>query len=398
MTALCGGGTSQPKSTTPLVVNITISAALAWLSRYYAAANWLSNIVGFLPFPDLTMSSFCASDPPAIPTFDATDALNVASALAGGGVGLGVTATKITDLVQHLAWLELCECTSGAVPTYPTAPAPPAGAVSPPPVGGSTVGACGSLHNGPVASPTGAIVNWLGGGAYALPQGTTSMRLTVNHVSVGTRGHQNLGENLYLYDVYGASLNVNAVFRSAPLGTSVYVIDRDPRVFFVAPTHSYPGAATDDTLEGTWEFFCGGVPATGVQLPCCPPDTVATGLLEQLLTLVTLMQRQSVPFAYVPGALHTGLSGNGELAVQGLIGAKITAAVPGRAGLDLGNPDTVYDIGWINWGNADGFIPREKLVTSPQLSFPSLAGNYTRLGYSIPSDVTISIRELVREP
>jgi hypothetical protein len=115
--------------------------------------------------------------------------------------------------------------------------------------------------------------------------------------------------------------------------------------------------------------------------------------------MVTLLQRQSTPFAYIVSTAHTGLSGNSQFAVHGLIGLAIAiTTLPTRAGVQLGNPDTLWDVGWIDVGTADGWFNRAFLKTNPQVIFPRDMGAVTLIGYSIPADVVVTITELVREP
>jgi hypothetical protein len=122
-------------------------------------------------------------------------------------------------------------------------------------------------------------------------------------------------------------------------------------------------------------------------------------LLQNIADLVKLIQRQQVPFAYVQGTDHPGLTGKGEISVQGLWGVKITPSnVPPGTGVDIGDPDTLWLDSWINWGNADGWSAREFLRSSPYISTPNFAGQYTKIGYSLEPQLTVDLRELVREP
>jgi hypothetical protein len=394
VTALCGGGTSAPKPTTPTVVTVTLALLYAWVASRGVNLAFISNILSFLGLPDIDTATFCASDPPAIPTFDLNDALAIAS-LPVGSPQMATTAAKVADLMMHIAWYELCECTSGTPTPEPAPAAPPTGAGTPLPL--PAAGTCGSYASGPLFKPAGATntLNWLG--LTQLPLGTTTITLSVVSTPFGTT-HCVAKNNIFFYDMYGVSLNVNPVAVTCPSGSSsVFSFDRDPRAQLFAMMASW-NSGCEDQIDAQVDFYCGTATPSGTTVACCPPDDVSLGMLQAILNMVTLQQRQTSPFAYVPGATHSGLTGNGEISVQGLLGAKISASVPGRAGIDFGNPDTVFEIGWINWGTADGFLQRERLTTSPQLSFPPQAGSYTKIGYSIPPDVTVSILELIREP
>lgn len=394
MTTLCGGGTSAPKPGQPGIVSLGLSVLLGLIAKQGSKLSFISNFLSFVPIPDVDLTTFCASDPPAIPTFDVNDALAIAS-LPVGSPQMAITAGKVSDLLLHLAWYEFCECTSGTPVALPPPADPPTGTGVAPPL--PSTGPCLSVVMGPNAQPTpNGIIN---GPAGQFPVGCTWFRCVNVQTNAGGSGN-NYHSDMYINNQFGQRINNNALFfRGVRGATTIDSYSRDPNMEYYFLDQSFFNSVSGqaDTLTSTWEFYCGSSAPIGSTGGCCPPDDVTLGLLQNILNMVTLTQRQAVPFAYIPGATHTGLSGNGELDVQGLIGARISASVPARAGLDLGNPDVVYDIGWINWGNADGFIPRERLVTSPQLSFPNLAGAYTKIGYSIPADVTITIEELVRE-
>jgi hypothetical protein len=123
------------------------------------------------------------------------------------------------------------------------------------------------------------------------------------------------------------------------------------------------------------------------------------GYLSRIESLLTLVQRQAAPFAYVNGASHSGLTGNGHLDVQGLLGAKVElTTVPGRLGIASGDPDTLFDAGFLRWGSSSGAATSQRIDTTPFLSFPGGAGQFTRISYSLAGGVVATITELVREP
>lgn len=113
--------------------------------------------------------------------------------------------------------------------------------------------------------------------------------------------------------------------------------------------------------------------------------------------MVTLIQRQSVPFAYVSGTTHSGLTGTGTLSVSGILGLLVNAGVPTSTSDIAGTPDVRIPIGRVNFGTADGYRDRDQLVTDSQVVFPAVAGLYTVIGYSLEPGVTATFTELVRE-
>jgi len=139
---------------------------------------------------------------------------------------------------------------------------------------------------------------------------------------------------------------------------------------------------------------------------CCPSDSGLRTMLQQAIEalrdvngLVTLIQRQGVPFGRVDATVHSALTGQGTLTVADLLGVRVEiTTVPDRIGRLGSDPEFYYDVGSISWGSADGHTAREILHTSPQLSFPRAAGAHTRLTYSLLPGVEATITEIVREP
>jgi len=126
---------------------------------------------------------------------------------------------------------------------------------------------------------------------------------------------------------------------------------------------------------------------------------VNLALLQSVKAAVDLIQKQSTPFAYVPGATHTGLSGDGEISVSGLLGmqAEVTT-LPDSVGREDGSPIKLFDVGYITFGSGDGWEDSRRLDKSLRLVFPPYGGLYTKIGYSLRPGVVISITELEREP
>jgi hypothetical protein len=157
------------------------------------------------------------------------------------------------------------------------------------------------------------------------------------------------------------------------------------------------GGTVPAVADITLEFFTSGTSPTDAAY--CLTDPAVLALLQRILDLVTINQRQLAPFAYVHGNVHTGLSGDGEIAVQGLMGILVTLIdIPTFVGSEFGHPNVLFETGWVNWGNAEGWKPREFLSVSSMTSFPHAAGQYTRIGYSFSPGVTAVITELLREP
>jgi hypothetical protein len=141
------------------------------------------------------------------------------------------------------------------------------------------------------------------------------------------------------------------------------------------------------------------------QLPtdCCQ---LTTALLEQVLSgvnaavqAITLIQRQAVPFAYVPSTVHTALSGAGALSISGLIGIKIAVtSLPSTLGVEGTSPPKHFDLGYVTFGTIDGFGQAVRLERNPQVILPPRCSAFTDLDYDLAPGVVVTITELRREP
>lgn len=399
MTALCGGGTSSSRADFARFTYIAPSVVGAALNN--VETKLAMAIAGVVGSGTYDLQSFCSTDPPADPGITSDDVFALFNPVQ---IFQWMTARqKFEDLIRRYLWPQLCKCDAGAQPSVPSAPSalvnfqynPPALAPYP---GGQP---CGTFQYDHTIHPGDADFFT---DLTPLPPGTTyaSIDSAFTEISAGPNPDK------YVVTIWWMTANGTFVntgpFIGAPNATT-FTHHAEGAISAGAPTHfkiayqQFQDTATVD-LPVTVRFYCGTLPTGGGGSPTpCPPDPLVQQLLAQLLGLVTLIQRQDVPFAYVQGALHSGLSGSGEITVQGLIGCLVTVTAHGSfTGTESADPDVLFEAGWFNWGNADGFSTRTFINCSPQISLPEAAGQYTRIGYTLPVGVTISIRELVREP
>jgi hypothetical protein len=122
--------------------------------------------------------------------------------------------------------------------------------------------------------------------------------------------------------------------------------------------------------------------------------------VKEILDMVTLVQRQIAPFAYIPGPVHSGVSGNGSIAIsKALVGLRVeVTTAPSRHGVEVGFPDHVFGLGEVSLGDADGWFYTRTLDRLSLVWTPKDAQLATLIGYAIPADTTVRITELVREP
>jgi hypothetical protein len=401
MTALCGGGSSRVRSGVDLLTFLSTSAITAVLAR--VGFGRLAGLAAYLGISSIDVAALCATDPPGF----------VALTLAEGLAILNTNPTspdyatgiaKMQANVLTALWYDWCECSSVSTPAVPTPPAAPTdypAFTGPPgvPCRQYTVGPF-AMHGASRSSLTGSagapldvdplysgetyvqVEAWIIPGGTRHPSGTFNISFDVGQSegelggSVEPTAHATSGG---AHVFYGETVNLAAgVFEAA----------------FVADGN----AASDDSITATFSIFCHGATPTDGPTPCVV-DPIQEALLRQILELVTLIQRQAVPFAYVPSTVHS-ISGHGEIAVFGLLGCKITVTdvVAGTIGIESGDPDEAFGLGWITWGTADGWSPRAFLGHTDTVSMPRDASAMTLIGYTLAPGVTATLTELRREP
>jgi hypothetical protein len=365
---------------------------------------WIAIAAPFVPLATIGLQAFCSTDPPALPVFTLaeTDALLQLTFGADFTSGIG----KMGDLIRNRLWWAVCHCDSVLTPVPPAAQLPPAGT---PAVVTAYNSVCSSrltasdamFHQDGTFDPQ-FNFTW-----------TSWQNPEMTHFFTG----QPLAIQVDLSADYSVS-NVTVTFRvqlcsdangNTPISSADYVVPGHTtrRVIVPVPANAL-SLRTSTSHTQPLDFFGSSQTAAtllcatatpGITPPCCPPDSYAASALQTILSAVTLIQRQQVPFAYIYGAQHTGLHDTGELTIQGLIGIRLQpTAIPTAIGQEEGDPAEYFDMGWFCWGGTDGFDNRIRLTHSPQTSLPAAAGVYTRIGYSFPPGVTVTITELVREP
>lgn len=395
----CASGVGTPKAGVGAVVAIGLAALQRLLeSRGYP---WLAGILTVLPIAGVEPASFCIDGQPAKPTITAADAQALLS-LAPWDDFVAATA-KVKDLVLHYLWFELCDCVTPPTPAPPAAQTPPSITGLP----GGTGASC-FITTSPCSRPTPtgcatALLRWNqgpGGSDNMYPNVAKSIRFVYKRTRVGSGSRSETITHTVQWGNSGFLTNLPALDKQYQSGdTFDLTVSVPPEATFFTVHSNASIDNTSDSHEAHAYVYCDQQPTAAPAAGCCPPDPTIVSLLTSVMTQVTLIQRQQVPFAYIRSTEHAGLSGHGHINVQGLIGCLVTlTTVPNALGLDVGDPDTLWSDSWINWGNADGSSERAFIRTSPQISLPAAAGQYTRIGYSLAPGVVATITELLREP
>lgn len=113
----------------------------------------------------------------------------------------------------------------------------------------------------------------------------------------------------------------------------------------------------------------------------------------------TLSQRYSTPFAYIKGAVHSGLTLEGGFAVSRLLGVQVeVTSRPADRPTLRGNPPYVVDLGWLTIVGPDGIFEERRLSRDQFLWLPRDMPQALRFQWSLFADVAIRVTELEAEP
>lgn len=353
--------------------------------------QWFDSYLWLIPPFTLDIPTFCGQDPPALPTLDATDILSI---MTGGRLGSAILGlTKAVQLMQVYAWYNLCHCLVDATP------APPGGQVAPvglpilnPPGVDPNVIPCSTQLSAQQAVPASTFVNQVN---TKLPLGALTIALTQKNIVNGATPAPMQWAYAF-FDTTGNSLVGVPLLPGVASGVTrtdtISVPTNADR--FNASVNC--GAVTQTNLAQTqMDVSCNASPPVPVQ----PPDPQTNGLLQQILNLVTLLQRQLVPFAYISSTAHAGLTGAGTIAIQGLLGIRIDlTTIPATTPQDGSSPPFVFNAGWVSMEDANGFIDETRAHAQHQVWFSRIASDATLIGYSFAPGVVATITELHREP
>lgn len=392
MTAQCGGGTSAPKA--GVAVDALYTAASVASLFDLAGVPWLIPILAFVDIGAFALTTFCAGDPPAMPSFTKDEVNALLQLQLGADFSSGLA--KMPALVANVIWGQYCHCTGGAlVPfVYPTQPAGSNVYVGPTPGAPSPCFTDSRVRNTLGQNNTfGGWFIWTGypvtGWSITLtgvPTVGAGSRMSILFSPVDANGVETVGgtEVALLCPASGSSTLIHDV----PPGAAGIEIDY---------TSLVDGGQSDVTVA--LSAYCGVYPGATATTPCCPPDPIAQAQLDMILQLVTLIQRQAVPFGYLTGTAHAGLTGSGTISVSSLLGVLATVtAYPAGNTVIAGEPNYVYDLGWLSIETADGFIDEVRLRNTTQVWTPRIMSTATKIGYSLRAGVTATITELAREP
>lgn len=413
MTVICGGAASEPIPGFAPTVQISTFALGALAVNW--PIPWAIGYAALLGAVNYELTTMCATDPPADPGFTAADGLAMLRGPQLDLVGFANASAKLGQLIKRFAWYQFCRCATVATPAPPAAPAAPAGLPDPSPLlplaAAPPCEHVVSPEVGPLSdiSDT-ALINTPGlFNLHRLPVGATLLAVTAKNITNGaTPGSIEFLQRAYFGITPGTEVATGAVFGADSIwnrivangATAIYqipIISNWVSITFEAARHT-PGLVSNHA-QLTVDIYCNGAKPGEGQTPCCPPDPILLGQLNNILQTVTLIQRQLAPFAYVSSTVHAGLSGAGSFAISGLLGVKIHAtAIPGSYGRAGTSPTEYFGLGFVSFGTPDGYPHSERLERSDQLLLPPRCSAATQFDYDLSPGVVITVTELLREP
>src|ERR1700674_219849 len=321
MTAICpGAGPSNVKA--GYAPQILASADVLGRLAALWPSNWIARFATLLPGVTYDLSTMCLTDPPADPGFTVTDGLAMLNPYAINPLPFSDASLKLQQLIQRFAWYQFCECTGGGTPAAPAPPAAPAGLPDPAPsIPTLPAPACLTV-NWPTDpfNANNSIRRYTG---FNLWQGTpTTLRVTTT-TSVNVATGPAFTDQIEFNDVHGALISATATWTLTNSQSKVQIFTIPANTYNIDCLIQANGTGGQSAHTTLFEVFCNGIQPGTPNAPCCPQDPLLNGQLEQILGMVTLLQRQLAPFAYVSSTAHAGLTGSGTLSIQGLLGCKV---------------------------------------------------------------------------
>lgn len=400
MTSLCAGnGPSQPVPGTPQVQTFLAGA----LSDFLVAEGmgWAAALGAGLGVLSFDLNTFCATDPPPLPTIDAARIAGYFNPL--NPLGASQLNSDFNDLVGHFLWFKTCQCVSGSQPAPPPAVTQPTGYQTDNPQLTSPTGT--ACFQGPQAFAQNALD--AAGNATIGFTGTNSIPAQATWAQCQTGAWQGPGPATPApFDI---TLVVNQVQGSAIVNRQVTTIpaggpSSGPTLSFnLVPgggTWSATAHAAGQTGGQIGVFldlqdFCGSPPSSTLA-PCCPPDPTLENMIAQVIRLEQqILAQLGGTRTYTRGTAHLALSGSGTLSVAGLRGIAIDV-VQGTPTTPLlqGVPPYQWNLGWVSMSDGGGMLQEQRITRQHQIWLPTDGELGTTVGYFLLSGIVANITEL----
>ena len=418
MTAICTSG--GPSSSKP-GFNSTVIVSSAAVEGFLVLAGLpeVAAILGPIIAPTVyELTTFCSTDPPSDPGLTGSDIIAATNWL--DPLNALAAQEKIRQWFESKYWYEVCQCTSGTTPTAPTLSDP--GPVS--------------TNPGLPSGTTGATLCWDYSGSERTPHGTSARALPQflpNTPSITHSDSRFPGGTVQAHAIPAGANNLFTVLTNTQTdiaqsqGISLFIlinggtggaqwtifdgnaIFSDFRQTFTLPANSTHWFMWDTTGSTTIDyvysmefgFYCSGQSPLTPDSPCCPPDPILEAKLDQIMGLVTSIY-QSLPSpvnSYSTGTAHTGLTGNGTIALSNLASLAVKlhlTTIPNYLGRAIGTPTVLFEAGWLTPVTSEGPIaPTEIQWDTQVVTLPDVC---TAVDYSLAAGVVATLTELSEGP
>jgi hypothetical protein len=417
---LCPYG-SGPKTGAPPYVWLTWLDGQSWLGSVFAKLSFLSYLV---PPVLKEINNFCATDPPQ--PIAPSDADIVAAAY---------DPVKFEKLIQYLkdsiywwVWANNCVCNSGSPPVCPS-PWASSQALTDLGPSGSSFGMA------MLFTPQQSGLDFTGW-EFWTPQALnyavgctlwTSAGPTIVIGKTFASGVIGAGHSLHYADAAVSLANGTqyAVSYCLLIGYDNAQITGTPtaNALLTYDTFDYGGCSTpfDHSGAPSWPNVAPVVCASGATTPASPPVPTLTtpnfpleascttqdvcDLIQQTLQSVTLLrsmvdlvQRRLLPFAWILGTPHTGLTGTGVISVQDVLGADVSMTVPGGWGSTAETPRRLIpSAGSLQGSDGTSYSDNFQLHYEHELIFFGQSWS-TGIRYNFRPGVTATLTPLLPEP
>ena len=402
----CPGG-AQPKPENPTLQawldQNKLVAEVVTLIKRLSPLGWASIVPELVDIPSLCRDNL---DPPD--AFGELDFVRTSLALPLGGLAQDpVIINKAAQWLRYQLFLENCDCIG--------APAP-------------TPGMC-PYTNATITVPSGANSPAI---AYDIPQSIydtwpvtgTLPNQDWKYVRQTTATQVPSGSNVLFIQwsadnsVWHFMEDLRTVNSLGPNCVATTLFIQPPRMPRTGFVRVHNNGVFTDTVGGFSWCFCGltaappplppqpalpGVPDAPART--CTNDDICNAIAE-LSKRVTIIakelqevQRFGVPFAYIPGSQHVGLTGRGSFAIDRLLGMKVNITSHTTTHPDLeGNPSYIWDQGWMSVMTADGLIEEKRVSQTNMTWLPRLMDMGTTFGYELRPGTVATFTELHAEP
>ena len=425
--SLCTYG-SEPNPGSPPYVWVTWLDAQSWLGVLWGVFAW----IGVAAHSALhEVSVFCATEPPQ-PVYPG-DARVLEAAY--DPVAFEECLAYIEQSAAWYVWAQVCRCKSSSSGTCTYrgvtwssltdygALTRQMGLIVQPQISGMSIyGARFQVQSSGTPSPTHLVVWDPAGTTIIKDSGAFTPTVGENTYLFSTPLAVTSGQN-YTVALYGAG--AEHYFGWGTNGTDTThgdvhygnYVERDDNSFCPTDVASYKRAIDPIICVGGGPGTDPYAPAApdvpgDTSLPVLPSSDCTTtadlcALVNSLMVSVAsmrnqidLIQRQHVPFGYIVGTVHSGLTGSGSFSVAGLIGLLVqTSTAPAGWGTSTDEPARfIPSPVSVAVGDSAGDQDHHYCHSAEELWFPDAMGAMTTVSYAFRPGCGGSITELLREP